>query len=319
MRWVVLKVVAVYFLVSAVLLLFGFLFPAENEFVTSVPIALSVFLLVPIYVWYRRHSVRASLSQQIDGRDRDAIFSWVFALFLLAMAIRIVSVLWFNEPYEKTSVIYLVILAIVVVEGVDASVFGFKARNFVKSLLYGLALFAVFTFSRDLVLGSMVYALGGQLNIQLFDLAAFFLVMPFMVLCVGVSEEGLFRGYMQNHLERFYSQRKAILFQAILFGVWHFVWDVYPFDPLDMLFYVMSTFVVGLLFGYFYSKARNLVPLVLAHGLGNSFSQGSEAIYETFAMPEGVSPALQTFALIFPYVISILLTFVFTKYFVKEI
>lgn len=320
MKRVILKVVAVYFLLSAVLLSIGFLFPTVDEFATSVPITLSLLLLVPIYVWHRRHSKRVTLFQQIDGRDKHIILSWVFALFSLAMLTRIMSVLWFNMPYEKTSVVYLVVLTIVLVEGIDASVFGFKTRKLVKAILFGLALFGVYTLSWNLVYGLLVFALGGQINIQHYDLMSFFLVLPFMVLCVGVSEEGLFRGYMQNHLERFYSKRKANLFQAALFGAWHFVWNVSPFNPFSMLMYVLSTFVVGLLFGYFYSRSRNLVPLMLAHGLHNSFVRGSSAMYrEIESVLEGVSPALQLFVLIFPYVVSILLTFVFTKYLVKEL
>jgi membrane protease YdiL (CAAX protease family) len=316
---VVFKVVAVYLVVSAALLMMGFLFPIENEFANSAPIMLSLSLLVPIYVWYRWHSGRVSLSREIDGRDERLTVYWIFALFLLAMGVRMMSVLWFDKPYEKTSVVYLVVSTIALVEGTDVSVFGFKTRKFAKALLLGLAFFAVFTLSQTLVIGFSVYALGGHLNIQRFDLLPFFLVMPFMILCVGVSEEGLFRGYIQSHFERFYSTRKANLCQAALFGVWHFVWDVSPFNPLNMLLYVMSTFMVGLLFGYFYSKARNLVPLMLAHGLGNSFVQGSTPIYEGVeSVLEGISPASQLFVMILPYVISILLTFVFTKYLVKK-
>ena len=95
-----------------------------------------------------------------------------------------------------------------------------------------------------------------------------------MTFCVGINEEGFFRGYVQTHFEKFYSSKQAILIQSILFGVWHFVWDLHPFAPIHMTFYVGSTFLIGLVFGYFYSKTKNLVPLVFAHGLFNSIPQG---------------------------------------------
>jgi membrane protease YdiL (CAAX protease family) len=97
--------------------------------------------------------------------------------------------------------------------------------------------------------------------------------LPFQTLLVGISEEGLFRGYIQTHLQKFYAW-KAIFIQAILFGFWHFVWNLYPFNPFAMAQYIATTFFIGLLFGYFYSKAKNLVPLILTHGLWNSFPAG---------------------------------------------
>jgi membrane protease YdiL (CAAX protease family) len=91
---------------------------------------------------------------------------------------------------------------------------------------------------------------------------------------VGVSEEGLFRGYVQTHLERFYSKKMANLLQALLFGLWHVVWYASRPQILYMAGYVTATYIIGLFDGYFYSRARNLVPLIIAHGLHNSFLLG---------------------------------------------
>ncbi len=108
----------------------------------------------------------------------------------------------------------------------------------------------------------------------MYDFTLFLLAMPFMTLCVGISEEGLFRGYMQTHFQKLYTPTKAIIIQAVFFGVWHFVWNLSPFDPFGMAMYVATTFFIGLIFGYFYSKSKNLVPLILTHGLWNSVLSG---------------------------------------------
>jgi membrane protease YdiL (CAAX protease family) len=129
---------------------------------------------------------------------------------------------------------------------------------------------------------------------------------------VGISEEGLFRGYVQTHLEKFHMSG-AILAQAALFGIWHFVWNLSPLDPLGMVRYVGFTFFIGLLFGYFYSKSRNLVPLILAHGLWNSVPSG---IVTSVAALEA---SIQTLIWILPYLVSAALTFLFIKRFVREI
>jgi membrane protease YdiL (CAAX protease family) len=143
--------------------------------------------------------------------------------------------------------------------------------------------------------------------------------MPFMTLCVGVSEEGLFRGYMQTHLEKFYTSKQAILIQAILFGVWHFVWDLYPFNLVHMIFYVGGTFLVGLLFGYFYSKTRNLAPLVFAHGLFDSVPQAIVENQSALDAFQAISPLYHGLVWILPYIVSVTLTLLFIKYLVKEV
>jgi membrane protease YdiL (CAAX protease family) len=136
---------------------------------------------------------------------------------------------------------------------------------------------------------------------------------------VGISEEGLFRGYIQTHLEKLYTPGLAILFQAILFGVWHFVWNLNPFKPLDMAVYVVTTCLFGLVFGYFYSKSGNIVPLILAHDLWNSvlgWMKESQQVWDYLS----TFPFLtQLLALTLPYVVSMAAAILFVKYFVKRI
>jgi membrane protease YdiL (CAAX protease family) len=179
-------------------------------------------------------------------------------------------VLWFSQPYEKTPLIYLLVLTILAMEETDLSTFGFRTDNMGKSLLQGVALFALLGGAAAAIYYGVIYGIIGEMPIQGFYLAQCLLQIPFMTLCVGISEEGLFRGYMQTHLEKIYGGGKAILFQAVLFGFWHFVWDLTPFSLVGMTYYISQTFFFGLLFGYVYSKTRNLVPVVLAHGLWNS-------------------------------------------------
>ena len=133
-----------------------------------------------------------------------------------------------------------------------------------------------------------------------------------MTFCVGISEEGLFRGYVQTHLEKFH-MNGAIVFQAMLFGVWHFVWNLSPLDPIGMARYIGFTFFIGLIFGYFYSKSRNLVPLILAHGLWNSVPEG------IVAGVAALETSQQMLIWVLPYLMSAALTFFFVKYVVREI
>jgi membrane protease YdiL (CAAX protease family) len=299
-------------------LLSGFLFPSSSELADSVPVVLSVLLLFPVFGWYRNYRRKAGLSQEVNQRARGAVVLWIFALFFLAMTVRFPSVLWFRVPYEKTPLVYLVVLTMVLVEKTKVSAFGLKKEGMGKALLFGLAYFAVFSFFPVLVFNLLTYLSLNQLLIQSCDFSSFLLVMPFMM-CVGVSEESLFRGYVQTHLERFYSQRKANLFQGLLFGFWHIVWYVSTPDPLYMAGYVTTTFVIGLFYGYFYSKARNLVPLIITHGLHNSLFRGAKLNQTVVEIIISLPWFSQLLLWLTPFILVGVLAFAFTKYVVREL
>jgi membrane protease YdiL (CAAX protease family) len=313
------KTLLVYFAVAVIIFLSGYFFRAESESVTYIPVLLSVLLVIPIYTWWKTSCKKTDFSEETNGRDKNTVLSWIFALFILALSVRIPSVLLFGMPYEKTPLIYLTILTILFIEKVDVSAFGFKTRNIQKSLLFGFLFFIILDGLASLILYFLIYVFTSQIPVQSYTVLPFLLTMPFMTLCVGVSEEGLFRGYIQTHLEKFYTSKQAILIQAILFGVWHFVWGLNPFNPVYMLSYVGFTFLVGLLFGYFYSKTRNLAPLVFAHGLFDSVPAGIVKNQSAFDAFRKISLSFQGLTWILPYIVSVILTLLFIKYLVKKI
>lgn len=312
------KVILVYFAIALAILSAGYLFPAENENATCFPVLLSVLLLIPIFAWHKNYRKKANLSKEVNGRDKGTVLFWVFALFMLALSVRVPSVLLFDLPYEKTPLIYLIILTMLIVERTDVSAFGFKTKNMGKSLLFGLLFFVLLDGFAMLIFYFLVYASTNQMPVQTYNVAPFFLTLPFMTLCVGISEEGLFRGYMQTHLEKFYTVRRAIIIQAILFGVWHFVWNLSPFDLFGMLQYVGITFLIGLLFGYFYSKTRNLAPLVFAHGLFDSVPQGIVENKSAFNAVQTIPLADQILTFLLPYAVAMISTFLYVKYLARK-
>jgi len=315
----VLESFLVYFVVTLVIFSSAYLFRQDSVLSVVVPIFLSIMLLVPIYIWQRNYTEKDKLSEEIDGREKSVIVFWIFILFMLALIVRVPSVLLFGEPYEKTPLIYLIVLTMIVIEKTDVVAFGFKSQNIGKSLLSGLVFYLVFAGSMLSIRYLLVYAFTGHAMVQSFDLLFFLLAMPFHTLCVGISEEGLFRGYMQTHIERLFSFRKAILIQAVLFGVWHFVWNLCPLNVWGMAEYVLSSLFWGLVVGYFYGKARSLVPIVLIHGLWNSVIQGI-IINETAIKALETKPILnQISVMLLPSVISGIFAFFFIRYLVKRL
>ena len=314
----VLESFLVYFGVTLVVFSSAHLFRQDSA-LSVAPVFLSIVLLVPICIWQRYYIEKDRLSEDIDGRERGVIVLWVLLLFMLALLVRVPAVLLFGEPYEKTPLIYLIILTIIVVEKTDVGAFGFKSQNMGKSLLSGLAFYLVFAGSMLSIQYLLVATLTGQAIMQSFDVLVFLSALPFHTLCVGISEEGLFRGYMQTHLEKVFTFRKAIFIQAVLFGVWHFVWNLYPLNVVGMAEYILSSLFWGLIIGYFYGKTRSLVPVVLIHGLWNSVIQGI-IINETAFSALETAPILGQIAVtVLPSVVSGALTFVFIKYLVRRL
>jgi membrane protease YdiL (CAAX protease family) len=307
-------VILAYFAVALIILLSGYVLSRESE----IPILISLLSLIPLYLWKKNYEKKLELSKEINGRSKGSILFWVFALFILALLVRIPSVLSFNMPYEKAPLIYLLTLTIIVIERTDVSAFGFKTKRIWKAVLYGIVFYIILGGMTLFILYLLIYLLTNQTPVLFYDISLFLLSMPFQTLLVGISEEGLFRGYIQMHLQKFYAF-KAVLVQAVLFGFWHFVWNLSPFDPLRMAQYITTTFFIGLLFGYFYSKAKNLVPLVLTHGLWNSFPIGIVENRAALELLEQTSILNQILMWALPYAIAAIMAFFFIKFLVKEI
>lgn len=306
--------VIVYFIVASAVMLVAFLSPEESW----TPMLFASALLVPLYLWVRDHAKKVALSKKVDGKTFGTAVGWALMLFFLALLVRVPSVLMFNMPHEKAPLIYLIVLTIVLVEKTDLSAFGFKTQKMARALMYGAFFFIILQGTILLIYCATAYIFTNELAIASFNVTLFLLLTPFQILLVGISEEGLFRGYIQTSMEKFGSLR-AVLFQSVLFGLWHFVWNLSPFDPFGMLQYVAFTFLFGLLFGYFYTKARNLAPLVLVHGLWNGFQYGLGMNKEVLDILAHSTFFVQILVWFLPYAIAVLAVLVFTKNWVKEL
>ncbi len=79
-----------------------------------------------------------------------------------------------------------------------------------------------------------------------------------LVVVAPLTEEFLFRGLILRGFLRCYGARKAILASALLFGAFHL--NPWQFLPAT---------VVGVLFGWWFSQLRSLVPGIVGHALFN--------------------------------------------------
>jgi membrane protease YdiL (CAAX protease family) len=90
-------------------------------------------------------------------------------------------------------------------------------------------------------------------------------LLIFTALTAGVTEELIFRGYMQPRLEKaFNSPVTAIIITAFLFAVLH--------SSYGTLIQFLVPLFIGVLFSVFYSKYRNIKILILCHFLVDTLS-----------------------------------------------
>ena len=76
-----------------------------------------------------------------------------------------------------------------------------------------------------------------------------------------ILEELLFRGAVEKLLLQQYTPTKAILFSALIFGVFHL-------NPAQ----IIPAFLMGLMFGWMYYKTGSLIPCIVTHIFNNSLS-----------------------------------------------
>jgi len=81
-----------------------------------------------------------------------------------------------------------------------------------------------------------------------------------LLLLPGLCEEFAFRCFLQNALARRYSMTLGLIGASLVFGLAH---------PDPQAVYIILSFAVGLLLGYFYSRFRSYVMVATAHATFN--------------------------------------------------
>jgi len=104
-----------------------------------------------------------------------------------------------------------------------------------------------------------------------------------------ILEEMLFRGAITSVLLKAYTPKKAIIYSALIFGIFHI-------NPAQIL----TAFLLGLLLAWLFYKTHSLIPGILIHILNNSLSVYFSRTYpeaNTLADIMGSTPYYICFAL----------------------
>lgn len=127
--------------------------------------------------------------------------------------------------------------------------------NLFFSILYGVGLY-LFVILLMIAISLVFWIAGiGIDSAKVYDKVV---ELPFYVILVAVflahiAEELLFRGFL--------AKRFGILVSATLFSLVHFGYG--------SVFELLGTFIVGLVFAWYFLRERNLVPCMVAHSLFN--------------------------------------------------
>jgi len=134
------------------------------------------------------------------------------------------------------------------------TLFGFRKETFLRYSLIGLA--------AGVVLGTGEYfVLRPAPAFPTFELQYLLRDMIYMLLFVGLGEEFLFRGLLQNDLMKVFGGKGGLILASLIFMVMHLTWRSVP----ELVF----VFISSLILGAAYWKTKSLVFPIVAHGINN--------------------------------------------------
>lgn len=114
----------------------------------------------------------------------------------------------------------------------------------------------------------------GNLDVELI------LIIGTTVLLVGISEELMYRGILLNSFLEKSSKIKAILLSSLFFSLLHLPNLLGGTQIAAQISQLINTFIMGLFFAVMAIKLKNIVPLMIYHGLWDfiSFSQDESVL-----------------------------------------
>ena len=156
---------------------------------------------------------------------------------------------------------------------------GFRKVGFQKELVIGIALGIVISFvtyysliwsilsgqATNDTTNSFVFAAGYPFPLNLL------LEIMYIFIFLTLSEEVIFRGFLQGALESKISRNQAVLVQAAIFGLLH-VGIVLPYLPLiHCIIYGLSASIAAIIFGAVFAwRNGSITACWIAHGTVNS-------------------------------------------------
>ena len=204
----------------------------------------------------------------VDAESKSAVIIFLIALALIIGLTFSLWGVWVINIYAVRMCLTLLVTAAFAAVAVVAMKLTGQEKKLLPTknrlgiqVLIGFAFAAVLCF----LMGILPILCGTSIIGSHTEPSAGFLIISAVqdILFVGVCEEIVFRGYVQNQFEIWLKKCKwlAPLIAAVLFGLWHII--------NGSLIQVLLTTLIGCVFGYskYFIKDCSLLSLIIAHGL----------------------------------------------------
>ena len=205
-------------------------------------------------------------------KNKKSIFIYFLEMLIVFILIDGVitvlpSVISNNITYYKygtellLEVIYAALVLIVMILFKNSYVFTAKKQKFVKSITLGFPMLIIAAIS---LLGSLSsldgFNFGNFINLLL------------LTIFIGIAEEFLCRGWLQNEfIERYGDTKKhivlSLLFSSLIFGLIHFSNMLAGQDLFTTIVQVIQATSAGLLLGSIYYKTKNIWAVIFLHSI----------------------------------------------------
>ena len=157
-------------------------------------------------------------------------------------------------------IFYALIALIVMLTFKNSYVFTSKQTKFSKSLIYGAPMIAF----------SIVNLIESAFQIKSFSAGTFLNILLYCIF-IGITEEFLFRGWIQNEfIERFGDTKanvlRSILLASIIFGSVH-IFNVFVTNQnlFETILQCLNAVACGFLLGIVYYKTKNIWSVIFLH------------------------------------------------------
>ena len=203
-----------------------------------------------------------------------------FIIFVLTdlLLLGLGQLLSFLPP--KLPMLYLVEIIFILIPVALMFFFGFSSAFKKENILRGVFYLLPYVVFQLIVLGVFFSENLGNSDA---NWKPWYLVVygVFSVIGIGVREECIFRGTLQNILAKKYAKSVkgiwiTVIVTALTFGLTHVTNVFFGMDPLAVLTQVISATCLGILFGAVYLRSGSIWALILIHtltdiaGLANS-------------------------------------------------
>ncbi|MHA1752537.1 MAG: CPBP family intramembrane glutamic endopeptidase [Candidatus Helarchaeota archaeon] len=220
----------------------------------------------------------------MNGKSKD--WKNIIILFVIIISVIIIFYLleYFNiinpitaiQQFLITICIYILMLSITlffVKKTSSFKIIGLNKENVLKNVGIG-------------VLGSSGFLIASLLfgHTPIYQIQEL-LILLVLVILIGITEEIIFRGYIQAKLNKYYKSIFAILISSLFFALAHMPRMLFELGFLGIIGMISYT-VIGLIFGYYKRFLNNLLGIIILHAFWDYWILIFVSINNIFSLPE---------------------------------